>query len=67
MDQGKTSELKSYPDLKYNLYSLHFKNNILNWLSDLYWMNNKKKSLFVINRDENASNRKLPKNKKYHV
>ena len=25
MEQGKTSELKSYPDLKYNLYSLCFK------------------------------------------
>ena len=35
MDQGKTRELKSYSDLKYKLYSLHFKENILNRLCDL--------------------------------
>ena len=47
MDQGETSELKPYPDLKYYLYSLRFKDNILNSFSDLYWMYNKNK--FICN------------------
>ena len=40
---GKNKGVKNSTVILNSVSNLHFTDNILNWLSDLYWMNNKNK------------------------